>query len=197
MKSLTWCPQCKYSLKGLPANHNCPECGFEYDAETAAWHHQPSRIWTSFEILATLFFGGSFVNGAIDKTQSAGGLRLFDLLFILGFVFMLWLLIRGFSASLTIATTPGGLYIKKGRRHGTLVPWAQVQRVFWSVASRKCELKIASKVRMKLITRIFEDQADFEDFESEVQERKQTLEGTSLIEPTNEGSRTRRWRSRL
>ncbi len=172
MKPLTWCPQCKYSLKGLPANHSCPECGFEYDAETAAWHGRTSRIWTSFWMLVTLFYGGSLLKGAIDRSQSAGGWRLFDLLSILGIVFILWLLIREFSASLTIATTPRGLYIKKGRRHGTFVPWEQVQRVFWSVASRKCELKIASKVRMKLITRIFEDQADFEEFQAQVERRK-------------------------
>lgn len=27
---LTECPECRYSLAGLPANHRCPECGFEY-----------------------------------------------------------------------------------------------------------------------------------------------------------------------
>lgn len=172
MKPLTWCPQCRYSLKGLPADHNCPECGFEYDAETAAWHRQTSKIWTSLGILLTLSFGGFVLKEAIANLQSARGWRLSNLLFLLSIVVLLWSLIRQFSASLTIATTPRGLYIKKGRRHGTFVPWEQVQRVFWSVASRKCELKIASKVRMNLITSIFKDQADFEEFQTQVETRK-------------------------
>ena len=28
------CPMCDYPLTGLPATYACPECGFEYDAET-------------------------------------------------------------------------------------------------------------------------------------------------------------------
>ena len=28
------CPRCEYSLIGLPAQHRCPECGFEYDGRT-------------------------------------------------------------------------------------------------------------------------------------------------------------------
>ena len=28
------CPRCEYSLIGLPLNHRCPECGFEYDERT-------------------------------------------------------------------------------------------------------------------------------------------------------------------
>jgi len=28
---LTYCPQCDYSLEGLPAEGTCPECGYQYD----------------------------------------------------------------------------------------------------------------------------------------------------------------------
>ena len=31
---LTHCPACAYSLTGLPTDWRCPECGFEYDANT-------------------------------------------------------------------------------------------------------------------------------------------------------------------
>lgn len=31
------CPMCNYPLKGLPAEHSCPECGFNYDKETYLW----------------------------------------------------------------------------------------------------------------------------------------------------------------
>lgn len=31
MSPLTKCPHCRYSLRGLPVRHTCPECGLVYD----------------------------------------------------------------------------------------------------------------------------------------------------------------------
>lgn len=42
-RSLDSCPVCNYSLRGLPARHRCPECGFEYDEHTRVWH--PRSCW--------------------------------------------------------------------------------------------------------------------------------------------------------
>ncbi|MEE8154781.1 MAG: hypothetical protein V3T53_07435 [Phycisphaerales bacterium] len=36
------CPLCDYDLKGLPTEHKCPECGYEYDNATIVL-----RCWTS------------------------------------------------------------------------------------------------------------------------------------------------------
>ncbi|MHC5024071.1 MAG: hypothetical protein ACYTGG_09175 [Planctomycetota bacterium] len=40
---MTRCPKCRYVLSGLPAEHRCPECGFDYDASMfgfGAWPNQ-------------------------------------------------------------------------------------------------------------------------------------------------------------
>ncbi|MCB9852519.1 MAG: hypothetical protein H6819_05450 [Phycisphaerales bacterium] len=39
----TECPICEYSLKGLPAVHACPECGFRYDTNTRIWIAEPRK----------------------------------------------------------------------------------------------------------------------------------------------------------
>ncbi len=31
---LTHCPICKYNLTGLPDQHHCPECGYDYDRDS-------------------------------------------------------------------------------------------------------------------------------------------------------------------
>ena len=47
---LTACPRCSYSLKGLPRDHQCPECGFPYDDSTIAVR-QNRRGWKAFLVL--------------------------------------------------------------------------------------------------------------------------------------------------
>ncbi len=35
---LVVCPECDYSLRGLPAGHGCPECGFAFEPGTQVFH---------------------------------------------------------------------------------------------------------------------------------------------------------------
>lgn len=53
---ITKCPICRYDLAGLPKNHTCPECGFEYDESMRIWWIKgPSRrFWIIFTILLPL-----------------------------------------------------------------------------------------------------------------------------------------------
>lgn len=37
------CPQCDYSLRGLPRRHQCPECGFTYDESMFVLYGWPGR----------------------------------------------------------------------------------------------------------------------------------------------------------
>lgn len=41
-RTLDNCPECGYSLEGLPAEHRCPECGLFYD-ELSVPHRRVNR----------------------------------------------------------------------------------------------------------------------------------------------------------
>lgn len=53
---LATCPACRYSLRGLPADSACPECGFAYDADTFYIRH--SRPWVPLVHRLGVAFGG-------------------------------------------------------------------------------------------------------------------------------------------
>lgn len=42
---ITKCPVCRYDLTGLPKNHTCPECGFEYDESMRIWYMRQPPWW--------------------------------------------------------------------------------------------------------------------------------------------------------
>ncbi len=60
---LTHCPCCKYDLTGLPEQHRCPECGYDYDRDSEVIPLQsPPPLWIKILILfqvalALLYFG--------------------------------------------------------------------------------------------------------------------------------------------
>ncbi|MCP4593469.1 MAG: hypothetical protein GY842_22255 [bacterium] len=40
----THCPVCTYSLRGLPPDHRCPECGLRYDEGTLVFRPRRPRL---------------------------------------------------------------------------------------------------------------------------------------------------------
>ena len=53
------CPRCGYSLSGLPSEHTCPECAFEYELDAIVIQEQ-RRSWKSIAVAN----GGTVVLGA-------------------------------------------------------------------------------------------------------------------------------------
>lgn len=39
------CPQCDYTLEGLPDNHHCPECGFAYRSKSFQVFRERQYFW--------------------------------------------------------------------------------------------------------------------------------------------------------
>ena len=73
------CPNCDYSLLGLPDTHHCPECGFEYTKDSQVFRQ--SKKWAltgviiiaafTCEIAVRLLMGGRFLRPGPDVYVSA------------------------------------------------------------------------------------------------------------------------------
>ncbi len=176
MKPLTWCPQCKYSLKGLPANHSCPECGFEYDAETAIWESRPTKTDIAAFLLGTCFvismLLGNLLNGTFPPT-SLLEIVLFFLLALL--VFVLYRAFVTSRAGCAVCTTGKGLLIKIGR-DVKLYPWGDIEGVLWNAANKSAGLYIKGRSLPLHIPKVLRRQSDYEELRMEVRRRKQAEE---------------------
>jgi len=64
------CPRCSYSLKGLPGDHKCPECGLPYDDNTIAVR-QNRRGWKVFLILNACTCAVGFLLWIINPSRFA------------------------------------------------------------------------------------------------------------------------------
>lgn len=70
---LTHCPICRYDLTGLPDQHRCPECGYDYDRDSEVIPLQgPAPLWLKIVFLfmvlnALLYFGRLIINLRADS----------------------------------------------------------------------------------------------------------------------------------
>ncbi|MCH8878276.1 MAG: hypothetical protein IID34_00150 [Planctomycetes bacterium] len=64
------CPICSYSLRGLPSEYRCPECGFPYDSQTRIW--RPQKPKAIFAGLIGFIGGGGFLVHFIVQAPRIG-----------------------------------------------------------------------------------------------------------------------------
>ena len=180
MKPLTRCPQCTYSLKGLPADHRCPDCGFEYDVETAMWKGRLDGKEISAYVFAICMVIGIFLSRLLGTPFPPRSALRVALLLILGILtlFVLYRVCQMWRAGDAVCTTRQGVWIKKGRRI-ELYLWEEIEDVFWKPTNRNAGVKIRGRNHPFYIAQVFRRLSDFEDFESKVRRRKQAAKEES------------------
>jgi len=124
---LTNCPACRYDLTGLPADHRCPECGFEYDETTIMWHG--SRRWwiTAFLWVVLLCMLAAIVIDLSGLSRFTGDprARFVGVAFAVG---VLWLVFDWYWSRPFVAMAKYGIVFRDiGRRRIRTVAWTE----FW------------------------------------------------------------------
>lgn len=130
------CPVCRYDLKGLPANHNCPECGFTYDDTMQIWWVPVLRGWVLFVAWVAAFtvlnlrFTGFFQNGlGLSRAETAAALSVVSAVVPFAGLFFP----RGF-----VAAGREGLSYR--------FPWRPVRFIPWDVLRVGRRLRIVYRV---------------------------------------------------
>jgi hypothetical protein len=130
------CPRCAFSLRGLPANHACPECGLRYDERSVLYRvHNPKAAVVARLVVMAFICLSVVLNGAMraasGRWHTPGDL--FSILWGLAVVVLLvwyarWY-VRKFRAGYGVAITTDGLHIRipcDGIFRKSFLPWADI-----------------------------------------------------------------------
>lgn len=114
------CPECKYSLQGLPPRYCCPECGFEYDEDTFCWKYPGSKpatiVW--LVIVSVAFFA------LMATSQSLNIARwIYQVVFlVLAIVILASRLYRQWTRRSILVTAPGGVMFRETSGESMVIP---------------------------------------------------------------------------
>ncbi len=125
------CYRCNYSLKGLPAEHRCPECGEAYDESVRIWRAGKSPLWPAgLFLLVMLHCSWGFVIAALWRGGRPPAIHSFYAAFFTVGAVMFGLAARRLRRCGPIAAiTQQGVFVRNGSSGGTLVPWAAIAEV--------------------------------------------------------------------
>ena len=125
------CPRCTYSLRGLPANHACPECGLRFDERCELYRvANPRQVFFVWMVI----FGSGWVvlkhlpqvanfaaASAWDKVGAVAAVAWF---FFVGFA--IWFLVKRYRRGFEVAVTGDGLIVRLPGFNDELIPWDKI-----------------------------------------------------------------------
>lgn len=121
----THCPVCRYDLTGLPKEHRCPECSFEYDETMTVWWMPAVPrwmllvLWIVSSVVLYEWLGRAFAKGLGLRSEEA----LLVVLFLAGVAPFIGLFYpRGF-----VAAGRNGLSYRFPLRPVRTIPWDQIR----------------------------------------------------------------------
>lgn len=167
------CPRCGYALRGLPADHACPECGLRYDHECEMYRAvKPIPVFASMGGLFAVFglvnvFRG-FPSWPIEWQIIT---ILLGALCIAVIVFAVRRLRALNRQGRYVAVTGDGLLIRMQSLDPEFIPWTNITRASAHSRSRIATIFIKDKKLVRHIGGVFAKQQDADRFVGQIQDR--------------------------
>jgi len=177
------CVRCGYSLRGLPANHACPECGLRFDERCASYRVTNPRQLMVFWLM--IFGGGWVALKHLPHVANLGGASAWEMIGALaGVVWIVcvpiavWFIVRSYRRGFEVAITSDGLIVRLPGFSDDLIPWCDIGGA--SIKDRPAgKPQIASVFRKSKnksveiggVANVFPNRTDVEHFVRQVMER--------------------------
>ena len=129
---LTNCPDCGYSLEGLPGPHRCPECGFEYEANMIEFPTGRRGNLKRTPIAPAVFMLGLFAMKYFPNSLPKFSFILYLLLLVgLSFVASLWAANRPGPGRVFVVDDGVLIILEDGKRKRERIGWADFTSIRW------------------------------------------------------------------
>jgi hypothetical protein len=177
------CVRCGYSLRGLPANHACPECGLRFDERCALYRVTNPKQLMAFWLM--IFGGGWVALKHLPHIANLGNASAWDIVGALaGLVWIIcvpiavWFFIRRYRRGFEVAITSDGLIVRLPGFTDELIPWRDIGGA--SIKDRPAGKPQVASVVLKSknktmdiggVANVFPTRADVEQFVRHVTER--------------------------
>jgi predicted RNA-binding Zn-ribbon protein involved in translation (DUF1610 family) len=177
------CVRCGYSLRGLPANHACPECGLRFDERCALYRVTNPRQLMVFWLM--IFGGGWVALKHLPHIANLGNASAWDIVGALaGLVWIIcvpiavWFFVRHYRRGFEVAITSDGLIVRLPGFSDALIPWRDIGGA--SIKDRPAGKPQVASVVLKSknktvdiggVANVFPTRADVEQFVRHVTER--------------------------
>jgi predicted RNA-binding Zn-ribbon protein involved in translation (DUF1610 family) len=183
------CVRCGYSLRGLPGNHACPECGLRFDERCELY-----RVTNPKQVLfvwIAIFSGGWVVLknlphvpnfAAASAWEKVGAVAAVAWFFFVGFG--VWFLVKRYRRGFEVAVTSDGLIVRLPGFDDELILWDNIGSAsFKQIPEGKPQIaEVFFKDKQKNVSiggiaNIFPTPAHVERFVEQVKARIRTAEG--------------------
>lgn len=173
------CPVCSYSLRGLPSEYRCPECGFPYNSQTRIW--RPLKPKAIFGGLFG-FIGGSI--GVVLFVADSPRIGLPVLVLWIGLAcYVTWRFYSIYKRGQFVCAGPDGIRYRLHKTEAQLILWKDIAAIHRLRFDKLCRVERIGDLKQVLLQDVFSSPADTLEFADVANQRLAAHLRTLASEP--------------